>query len=295
VAGYGHEVAAISLPAAEATVLLNASRACYDRPGDPAGRAVTLREHYPMALNGSAFLFSSMKSKFVSVGCPGLAYFTDGDGYYVTGCMSVCRPSERALPGSCRGDDGCCQSNIPLGLASYSPHLGSFGRRRRGQEETTFLDNTTACAYAFMVDSWWFWLAGSHFNRTGDFAVPVVLDWAIRDAPGGCAAAQRDPDNYACRSAHSVCLESANGPGYVCNCTDGYQGNPYLIDGCTDVDECQHREEFPCYGDCVNTPGSFTCKCPEGSSGNATILDGCRPDSKFSAALKAVIGTAVSG
>jgi len=145
----------------------------------------------------------------------------------------VCRPSERALPGSCRGDDGCCQSNIPLGLASYSPHLGSFGRRRRGQEETTFLDNTTACAYAFMVDSWWFWLAGSHFNRTGDFAVPVVLDWAIRDAPGGCAAAQRDPDNYACRSAHSVCLESANGPGYVCNCTDGYQGNPYLIDGCT--------------------------------------------------------------
>jgi hypothetical protein len=52
-----------------------------------------------MALNGSAFLFSSMKSKFVSIGCPGLAYFNDGDGYYVTGCMSVCRPSERALPG----------------------------------------------------------------------------------------------------------------------------------------------------------------------------------------------------
>ena len=66
-------------------------------------------------------------------------------------------------------------------------------------------------------------------------------------------------------------------------------------DQTADVDECQHREEFPCYGDCVNMPGSFTCKCPEGSSGNATILDGCRPDSKFSAALKAVIGTAVSG
>ncbi|RLN01134.1 wall-associated receptor kinase 3-like [Panicum miliaceum] len=288
VSGYGHEVAAISLPAAEATVLLNASRACYDRPGDPGGRVVSLREQ-PMELNGSAFLFSSMKSKFVSVGCPGVAYFTDGDGYYVTGCMSVCRPSERALPGSCRGDDGCCQSTIPLGLASYRPHLGSF----RGQE-TTFLANSTACAYAFMVDAWWFWFAGSHFNRTGDFAVPVVLDWAIRDAPG-CAAAQREPDNYACRSAHSVCLESSNGPGYVCNCTDGYRGNPYVVDGCTDVDECQHRDEFPCYGACVNTPGSFTCTCPKGSSGNATILDGCRPDNKFSSALKAVIGIAVPG
>ncbi|CAN6353016.1 unnamed protein product [Urochloa humidicola] len=293
VSGYGHEVAAISLPTAEATVLLNASRACYDRPGDPDGRIVSLREQ-PMALNGSAFLFSSMKSKFVSIGCPGLAYFNDGGGYYVTGCMSVCRPSERALPGSCRGDDGCCQSNIPLGLDSYRPYLGSFGRRRRrrgsrDEQEATFLDNSTACSYAFMVDAWWFWFAGSHFNRTGDFAVPVVLDWAIRDAPT-CAAARRDPDTYACRSAQSVCLESSNGPGYVCNCTDGYQGNPYVTNGCTDVDECQHRDQFRCYGVCVNTPGSFICTCPKGSSGNATIQDGCRPDNKFSPALKAVIG-----
>ncbi|OEL18480.1 Wall-associated receptor kinase 3 [Dichanthelium oligosanthes] len=293
VAGYGHEVAAISLPTAEVTVLLNASRACYDRPGDADGRIVSLVEN-PMVLNGSAFLFSSMKSKFVSIGCPGLAYFNDGDGYYVTGCMSVCRPSERALPGSCRGDDGCCQSNIPLGLASYRPYLGSFGRHRRGSrvargQEATFLANSTACAYAFMVDAWWFWFAGSHFNRTGEFAVPVVLDWAIRDAPS-CAAAARHPDTYACRSTRSVCLESSNGPGYVCNCTDGYQGNPYVINGCTDVDECQHRDEFPCYGVCLNTPGSFICTCPKGSSGNATIQDGCRPDNKFSSALKAVTG-----
>ncbi|KAL6642323.1 hypothetical protein ACP70R_020504 [Stipagrostis hirtigluma subsp. patula] len=295
VAGYGHEVAGISLPAAEATVLLNASRACYDRPGDVDGRVVSLREQ-PMALNGSAFLFSSMKSKFVAIGCPGLAYFVDGGGYYVTGCMSVCRPSERALPGSCRGDDGCCQSNIPLGLDSYRPYLQSFGRRRHrrhGQDqETTFLANTTGCSYAFMVDAWWFWFAGSHFNRTGDFAVPVVLDWAIRDAPS-CAAARRDAAAYACRSANSDCLDSSNGPGYVCNCTGGYQGNPYVIDGCSDVNECELRDEFPCYGVCVNTPGRFICTCPKGSSGNATVEHGCRPDDKFTLALKAVTGVSV--
>ena len=294
VSGYGHEVAAISLATAEATVLLNASRACYDRPGDADGRVVSLREQ-PMALNGSAFLFSSMKSKFVSIGCPGIAYFNDGDGYYVTGCMSVCRPSDRALPGSCRGDDGCCQSNIPLGLNSYRPYLGSFGRRRRGRrrdQEATFLANSTACSYAFMVDAMWFWLAGSHFNRTGDFVVPVVVDWAIRDAPS-CAAAARDVGGtYACRSAHSVCLESSNGPGYICNCTAGYQGNPYVADGCTDVDECRHGDEFPCYGVCVNTPGSFTCTCPKGSSGNATLQGGCRrdDDSRFGLPLKIVTG-----
>ncbi|TVU45467.1 hypothetical protein EJB05_04956, partial [Eragrostis curvula] len=272
VAGYGHEVAAISLPTAEATVLLNASRACHDSDG--GRRVVSLREQ-PMALNGSAFLFSSMKSKFVSIGCPGLAYFVDGGGYYVTGCMSVCRPSERALPGSCRGDDGCCQSNIPLGLDSYRPHLGSFGRRRRGraqeEEEATFLANSTACSYAFMVDAWWFWFAGSNFNRTGDFAVPVVLDWAIRDAPS-CAAARRDAGTYACRSEHSICLESGMAP---------------------DINECKSRDEFPCYGVCINTPGSFICTCPKGSSGNATVEHGCRPNDRYTLALKAVTGTRI--
>ncbi|KAF8726295.1 hypothetical protein HU200_019754 [Digitaria exilis] len=288
VAGYGHEVAAISMATAEATVLLDASRACY---GD--GRVVTLLRERPMALNGSAFLFSSMKSKFVTVGCPELGYFVDGGGSYVTGCVSVCRPSSATappLPGSCRGHDGCCQNNIPLGLDTYRPHLGSLSAGE--VVEGTLMANTTGCSYAFMVDAMWFWLAGPSFNRTGDFAVPVVLDWAIRDAPT-CAAARRDTAAYACRSAQSVCLDSSNGPGYICNCTDGYQGNPYKIDGCTDVNECELRDEFPCYGVCVNTAGSFTCTCPKGSSGNATIPDGCRPDDKFTLALKAVTGVSV--
>jgi hypothetical protein len=33
-------------------------------------------------------------------------------------------------------------------------------------------------------------------------------------------------------------LESSNDPGYVCNCTDRYQGNPYVIDGCAGVLLC---------------------------------------------------------
>jgi hypothetical protein len=59
-------------------LLLNASRACYD--STTGGRHVVSLLEQPMALNGSAFLFSSMKSKFVSIGCPGLAYFLNGGG-----------------------------------------------------------------------------------------------------------------------------------------------------------------------------------------------------------------------
>uniref|UniRef100_K3YE94 Protein kinase domain-containing protein n=1 Tax=Setaria italica TaxID=4555 RepID=K3YE94_SETIT len=279
VAGYGHEVSAISMPSAEATVLLNASRACYDRPGDADGRAAASVLEHPMALNGSAFLFSSMKRKFVSIGCPELTYFVDGGGDYVAGCMSVCRPSgSTPLPGSCRGHDGCCQNNIPFRPRHLPPLPRQLHppRRPAGQVvnlgmTTTLLANSTGCSYAFMVDAmwFWFWLAGTNFNRTGDFAVPVVLDWAISDAPS-CAAARRDPTAYACRSAQSVCLESSNGPGYTCNCTGGYEGNPYVTNGCT------------------ASPAR-----PKGSSGNATIPDGCRPDDKFTLALKAVTGVSI--
>jgi hypothetical protein len=125
---------------AEATVLLNASRACYDHPGDADGRTVSLQQHYPMALNGSAFLFSSAKNKFVSIGCPEHAYFVDGGGDYVAGCMSVCRPSGSApLSGGCRGNGGCClQNNVPLGLdttptAPTSAASVATGRRPAGE------------------------------------------------------------------------------------------------------------------------------------------------------------------
>jgi hypothetical protein len=117
---------------AEATVLLNASRACYDHPGDADGRTVSLQQHYPMALNGSAFLFSSAKNKFVSIGCPEHAYFVDGGGDYVAGCMSVCRPSGSApLSGGVPGQRRLLPAEQRAPGArhdTYRPYLGSFGR-----------------------------------------------------------------------------------------------------------------------------------------------------------------------
>ncbi|EEE68578.1 hypothetical protein OsJ_27074 [Oryza sativa Japonica Group] len=254
VAGYGHEVTSISLAAAEVTVLLTDSRAYYGARDYGRGRRGP--EEQPMSLNGSAFLFSSMKSKFVAIGCPG-------------------SPTSSTTAGT------------------TSPAACPFGRRQGG----AFLANATACAYAFMVDAWWFWYAGSNFNRTGDFAVPVVLDWAIRpdagsgSGSGSCAAASRTPlPSYACRSAHSVCIDSSNGPGYICNCTAGYHGNPYVVGDCTDINECEHKDEYPCYGVCTNTAGSYACSCPKGSSGNASVEGGCRRDDKFTLALKTVTG-----
>ncbi|CAL9748815.1 unnamed protein product, partial [Musa acuminata subsp. burmannicoides] len=54
-------------------------------------------------------------------------------------------------------------------------------------------------------------------------------------------------------------FDSSNGPGYLCYCLSGYQGNPYLLDGCKDIDECVDKDQYPCQGICQNTNGSYNC------------------------------------
>lgn len=57
-----------------------------------------------------------------------------------------------------------------------------------------------------------------------------------------------------------------------------------------DIDECQDKEKYGCYGDCTNTIGGYTCLCPRGTIGNVHEKNGCRPKDKFTFALKAVTG-----
>uniref|UniRef100_A0A453D7C9 Protein kinase domain-containing protein n=1 Tax=Aegilops tauschii subsp. strangulata TaxID=200361 RepID=A0A453D7C9_AEGTS len=45
-----------------------------------------------------------------------------------------------------------------------------------------------------------------------------------------------------------------------CNCSDGYEGNPYILHGCQDIDECQSPGVYPCpQGTCINMPGTYRC------------------------------------
>ncbi|CAL4979408.1 unnamed protein product [Urochloa decumbens] len=86
-----------------------------------------------------------------------------------------------------------------------------------------------------------------------------------------------------CRSANSFCRNSSSSPaielhpqgGYVCSCSQGYQGNPYIVGGCQDIDECK-SQIYPCYAECKNTVGSYICTCPSGYTGNASVPNGCK-------------------
>lgn len=103
--------------------------------------------------------------------------------------------------------------------------------------------------------------------------VPVTLDWAIGNQ--SCEEAQSNLTSFACKSDNGICVNSTNGPGYRCNCSQGFQGNPYLRGGCQDIDEC--AAAHPCTRICTNKPGSYHCSCPWGTYGDGKVDgSGCK-------------------
>lgn len=62
----------------------------------------------------------------------------------------------------------------------------------------------------------------------------MMMWWAVTNMT--CQEAIQSNDTYACRSVQSACQDVAHEGiplGYRCKCTPGYEGNPYVHDGCT--------------------------------------------------------------
>ncbi|GJN05142.1 hypothetical protein PR202_ga22748 [Eleusine coracana subsp. coracana] len=65
----------------------------------------------------------------------------------------------------------------------------------------------------------------------------MALDWALRN-DGSCQLPAEDgksspkPTPSACASANSYCVNATQRHGYLCHCSKGYGGNPYIEGGC---------------------------------------------------------------
>ncbi|XP_042067944.1 wall-associated receptor kinase-like 1 [Salvia splendens] len=175
---------------------------------------------------------------------------------------------------------GCCRVPIPRGTNYLEANLTNlFGRRAYGND---------ACSYAFVryikeTDA-------DRHSRTSAFISysftsnstkitpdrlltkkpSMALDWRIGAV--NCKEARQDLAKYACRNnTDCVGFDSTLG-GYLCNCSKGYKGNPYLSPGCEDIDECIDNMTNTCVSSstCINEPGAFHCSCPKGYTGDGT-------------------------
>jgi hypothetical protein len=228
-AGTTLQVVQLSVDPAESQVMLPVAWQCYNASNP--GEAEDYSNGETKMNKDGVYRISNTQNMLVVLGCNTFG-FTASAGNF-KGCMSYCNSSGSAEDGMCAGV-GCCHVDIPPGLTESYFKFWAY-------DHSAMMDYSP-CDYAFLVDR----MTNYTFRRSDllmdrNRTSPVRLDWAIRDndamsgAVLSCSDAAKsttDPE-YACISDHSECVDSINGPGYSCSCSHGYEGNPYLVNGCT--------------------------------------------------------------
>ncbi len=141
----------------------------------------------------------------------------------LTGCVPSCRNDPK--DGICSGEAGCCKLDFPNGTWYYSTY---FSKRN---------NNSSPCSFITVMETTTFNFNKNYFNSTTFYdtyngLAKVSLDWII--TMDSCDRVKRNTTSYACISGKSRCVDDPKG-GYRCKCSDGYEGNPYVKDGCKGI------------------------------------------------------------
>ncbi|WOK91960.1 wall-associated receptor kinase 2-like [Canna indica] len=240
----GGNIVVVNINLTEGLLVVNQymSYDCYNESGGNAD----VRRAFIDISDLPNYKFSDVRNKFIAVGCDtyGFIEIIDDGSKLLTG--------SDVTNGTCSGI-GCCSAPIPKNIRSFKIALNSFGNHMQCWD-------FNPCSYGFVADEGWLNFSRASLTQLSSVTfVPVTLDWGIMGKT--CEQAQGDESIYACVSQNSHCLNSINGPGYLCNCSKGFHGNPYLKEGCHDINECNDAVS-PCVRDCKNEDGGYSCSCP---------------------------------
>nr|CAB3480746.1 unnamed protein product [Digitaria exilis] len=212
--------------------------------------------------DGGPYLLSSAHNEFIVTGCHFVAELTAGGGYIINGCSSTCTREAESDPRqrdqfrpqgdggrrrckTCTGI-GCCQAPIPYGHTSYDVTL----RLLNDDRLATIVNQNNFSVH--IAEEGWF---DGNTTTSGNLlpAVPAVLAWVIRSSVLQGTNETRDGDQTCptdlgtgtCHSGNSSCTTvreeyTTRARGYTCKCWDGYEGNPYLPDGCQESNGLHH-------------------------------------------------------
>ncbi|PKI31331.1 hypothetical protein CRG98_048257 [Punica granatum] len=192
----------------------------------------------PPNLTGSPFLYSLDRNSFFAVNCGTALINSTASGSVLLGCRSNCKGGRDLNDyGNCSGRDGCCNTTIDSDILQDF----SVDFLKPKDRVTTGLDEK--CSYGFLADNSWFqpkFIDG--LITEGYF--PAVIEWGIfRDTKLAVLF-----DKLYCRNLANDF--QGDGALFICSkfawiniyrgiirfsCYLGYNGNPYLEDGCQGV------------------------------------------------------------
>ncbi|KAB5561588.1 hypothetical protein DKX38_006545 [Salix brachista] len=204
------------------TVRIYAAFSCYNKKGIETDFYSTW-----MTLGSGPFMFSNTRNIFTAIGCDTSARVTNFEFTYGATCLSLCTEYvEMSDANPCSGS-GCCQTSIPKGLNSLNFSLSTYYMYKN-------VSDFNRCGFAFLADNRSFKLSDWPLSRTpiygnDGYATDVVIEWVVENKT--CEQAKANTSAYACRT-NAYCTDPEIDQGYRCSCNEGFEGNPYLQEGC---------------------------------------------------------------